>query len=132
MAESKDGRAARIVDPETAAERPMARKGGRSIRLVDETVGAQTLDLHMNILEPGGSMEESPYHLHERAENCYFVLQGTLGLRLGDEVVEVPAGQAVFIPPTLPHAVWNAGDGEARLLEIYTPPGPDFVRLDQS
>jgi mannose-6-phosphate isomerase-like protein (cupin superfamily) len=123
-------RPARIIDPQTAEERPMNRKGGRSIRLVDETVGAETVDLHMNILQPG-SEEESPYHLHQKAENVYFVLQGRLGLRLGDERVTVEAGQAVFIPPMLPHSVWNAGEREARLLELYSPPGPDFVRLDE-
>jgi mannose-6-phosphate isomerase-like protein (cupin superfamily) len=130
MPDNEQQRRARIIDPETSAERPMARKGGRSVRLVDELVGAETLDLHMNILQPG-SKAGAPYHLHERAENVYFVLSGTLGLRLGEDDVQVEAGQAVYIPPGLPHAVWNAGDGEARLLEIYSPPGPDFVRLGE-
>ena len=119
----------RVIDPETAAERPMTRKGGRSVRLVDETIGARTVDLHMNILEPSDEAN-SPYHVHERAENVYFILEGVLGARIGDDLVMVEAGQAVYIPPGLPHAVWNAGKGVARLLEMYSPPGADFVLVD--
>lgn len=121
----------RVIDPRTAEERPMKRSGARSIRLVDETIGAKTVDLHMNILQPS-TEEDSPYHVHERAENIYFILEGVLGARIGDELVMVQAGQAVYIPPGLPHAVWNAGDGEARLLELYSPPGPDFVMVERS
>lgn len=118
-----------IVDPATAPPRPMVRKGGHSVRLVDERVGAQAIDLHLNILQPG-SADDAPYHLHTNAENVYYVLQGRLGLRVEDRRMTVEAGQVVFIPPNVSHAVWNAGDGEARLLEIYAPPGADFVRLD--
>jgi mannose-6-phosphate isomerase-like protein (cupin superfamily) len=119
-----------VADPETSPPRPMARAGGRSVRLIDPECGAQTLDLHLNILEGGGNRADAPFHLHTKAENVYYVLQGRLGLRLdeGDRFVE--QGQAVYIPPGVPHAVWNAGEGEARLIEIYAPPGADFVRLD--
>lgn len=119
-----------VADPETAPERPMARQGGRSVRLVDEGCGARTVDLHLNILAGGGRRADAPYHMHTNAENVYFVLQGRLGVRLKDEDRIVEAGKAVFIPPHVPHAVWNAGDEEARLIEIYSPPGADFVRLE--
>lgn len=119
-----------VVDPENAPERPMARKGGRSIRLVDEGCGARTVDLHLNILEGGGRRDDAPYHLHTNAENIYFVLKGRLGVRLAEEDRFVDAGKAVFIPPNVPHAVWNASDEEAELIEIYSPPGADFVRLE--
>lgn len=119
-----------VADPDTSPARPMTRRGGRSVRLIDPECGARTVDLHLNILEGGGDRDEAPLHLHTNAENIYYVVQGRLGLRLdgGDRFVE--EGQAVFIPPHVPHAVWNAGEGEARLIEIYAPPGADFVRLD--
>ena len=129
MTNKSQPRVVAVVDPSTAPPRPMTRPGGRSIRLVDATVGAETLDVHMNILQPG-SRATAPYHLHTNAENIYFVLEGRLGLRLEHEDVFVNAGQAVFIPPSIPHSVWNAGGTEARLLEIYAPPNADFVRLD--
>lgn len=120
-----------VVDPATAEPRPMARAGGRSVRLIDPGIGSQQLDLHLNVLEGGGDRESAPYHMHTTVENVYFVLEGRLGIRLEDRDEFVEAGQGVFIPPDIPHAVWNAGEGEARLLEIYTPPDADFVRLDE-
>ena len=119
-----------VADPATAAERPMSRKGGRSLRLVDDGCGAETIDLHLNILEGGGRRADAPYHLHTNAENVYYVVQGRLGVRLEEEDLIVEAGRAVFIPPHVPHAVWNAGEEEARLIEIYAPPGADFVLLE--
>lgn len=129
MTNEQEQRGVSIIDPSTALPRPMTRPGGRSIRLVDSGVGAETIDLHINILQPG-SRATSPYHFHSVSENIYFVLSGTLCLRLEEEEVIVEAGHAVFIPPQVPHAVWNAGDSEARLLEIYAPPNADLVLVE--
>lgn len=129
MADKKEPRTLTVVDLSTTSTRPMARPGGRSLRLVDAAVGAKNLDMHMNILQPG-SRASAPYHLHTNAENIYFVLEGNLGLRTEDEDVFVDAGCAVFIPPGVAHSVWNSGQTEARILEIYTPPNADFVRLE--
>lgn len=120
-----------VADPETAPPRPMVRKGGRSVKLIDPDIGASSLDLHLNILEPDGDRDDAPFHLHTNAENIYVVMNGRLGLRLDDRDLFVETGQAVFIPPNLPHAVWNAAEGETRLIEIYAPPGADFVRVDE-
>ena len=131
MGSEEDVRDVFVADPISAPERAMARKGGRSIRLIDSGCGAQTIDLHLNVLDGGGLREDAPYHLHTNAENVYYVLQGRLGLRLEGQDKIVESGQAVFIPPNVPHAVWNAGGDEARLIEIYAPPTADFVRLDE-
>ncbi|MPZ51872.1 MAG: cupin domain-containing protein [Acidimicrobiia bacterium] len=120
-----------VADPETAPPRPMARSGGRSVKLIDPGVGSSSLDLHLNILEPNGDRDDAPFHLHTNAENVYVVVTGRLGLRLQDRDIFVETGQAVLIPPNLPHAVWNPGLAEARLIEIYSPPGADFVRVDR-
>ena len=94
MTNIEQPRVVTVVDPSTAPPRPMARPGGRSVRLVDVAIGAETLDLHMNILEPG-SRATAPYHLHTNAENIYFVLQGKLGLRLEGEDV-ASGGSSTF------------------------------------
>lgn len=131
MSNEQGRREVSIIDPSIALPRPMTRPGGRSIRLVDSGVGAEMIDLHINVLQPG-SRETSPYHFHSVSENIYFVLSGTLCLRLEDEDLIVEAGHAVFIPPRVPHAVWNTGDSEARLLEIYAPPNADLVLVEES
>jgi hypothetical protein len=52
-----------------------------------------------------------------------YVLEGRVGLQLGDEVIEAGPGELVFKPRGIAHAFWNAGDEPARLLELISPAG---------
>ncbi len=63
----------------------------------------------------------SPIHTHTREDEYSYVLEGTVGLQIGDETVEAHAGDLVFKPRDIPHAFWNATDEPARLLEIIAP-----------
>jgi len=48
------------------------------------------------------------------------VLEGTLRVRVGKEVVEAGAGAAVFVPRGTPHTYWNPGPDPARYLLVMT------------
>ncbi len=63
----------------------------------------------------------APLHLHHADDEAWYVLEGELGFRLGDEEVVVEAGSAVMAPRGTPHTFWNAGDVEARYLLVMTP-----------
>ena len=65
----------------------------------------------------------SPIHTHANEDEYSCILEGRVGLQLGDEVVEAKPGDLVFKPRGVPHAFWNAGDEPARLLEIISPAG---------
>ncbi len=65
----------------------------------------------------------APMHAHEHEDEYSFVLAGRLGVQIGDEVVEAGPGDLVLKPRGIPHAYWNAGDEETRLLEIISPAG---------
>jgi quercetin dioxygenase-like cupin family protein len=65
----------------------------------------------------------SPVHTHAREDEYSFILEGSIGLQLGDQVIEAHAGDLVFKPRGIPHAFWNAGDTPARLLEMISPAG---------
>jgi mannose-6-phosphate isomerase-like protein (cupin superfamily) len=58
---------------------------------------------------------------HEREDEYSFILAGRMGAQIGDEVVEAGPGELVFKPRGVPHAFWNAGDEECRLLELISP-----------
>jgi mannose-6-phosphate isomerase-like protein (cupin superfamily) len=64
----------------------------------------------------------APTHVHEREDEFSYVLAGRVGVQVGDEVAEVGPGELVVKPRGVPHAFWNAGDEEARLLELISPP----------
>ena len=67
----------------------------------------------------------SPVHTHANEDEYSYILEGRVGLQLGDEVVEAKPGDLVFKPRGIPHAFWNAGDEPARLLEIISPAGSE-------
>jgi len=77
--------------------------------------------------DPGGlTSRERPIaglHVHHSDDEAWYVLEGTLGFRLGDDEVEAGPGAAVFVPRGTPHAFWNAGYEPVRFLELICPGG---------
>jgi mannose-6-phosphate isomerase-like protein (cupin superfamily) len=69
----------------------------------------------------GSERPIAPLHVHHEDDEAWYVLEGRLGFRLGEHVVEASAGSAVFGPRGVPHAYWNAGPGPARYLIVMTP-----------
>lgn len=65
----------------------------------------------------------SPVHTHANEDEYTYVLEGRVGVQLGDEVVEAGPGELVFKPRGVAHAFWNAGDEPARMLELISPAG---------
>lgn len=70
---------------------------------------------------PSGQM--IPPHTHVREDECSFVLEGELTCYVGGEVVVAPAGSYVVKPRSVPHAFYNAGASNVRVMEILTPGG---------
>ena len=52
-------------------------------------------------------------HVHPKQEERFEILSGTLGLKVGEEIV-ASTGETVTIPAGTPHRFWNAGDEVAR------------------
>ena len=65
----------------------------------------------------------APLHYHHNEDEYSFVLEGTLGALLGDEVVTAGPGTWVFKPRHQWHAFWNAGDTTCRIIEVISPAG---------
>ncbi len=69
---------------------------------------------------PGPPRLIAPLHLHRGDDEAWYVLEGTLQVRVGKEVVEAKAGSAVFVPHGTPHTYWNPGPGLVRYLLVMT------------
>jgi quercetin dioxygenase-like cupin family protein len=63
----------------------------------------------------------APVHTHAHEDEYSYVLSGRMGALVGGEVVEAGPGDLVRKPRGIPHAFWNAGDEEVRLLELISP-----------
>lgn len=64
-----------------------------------------------------------PYHVHDALDEVIYVLDGTLRVRLADQVEEALSGAFVFIPRGTPHTWEGHGDKVVRFLVVITPAG---------
>jgi uncharacterized cupin superfamily protein len=62
-------------------------------------------------------------HVHQHEDEYSYVLDGTIGARVGDQEVVAGPGSYVIKPRGLMHTFWNTGPSPARLLEIISPAG---------
>lgn len=65
----------------------------------------------------------APLHRHTHEDEYSYVLYGTLGALLGDELVIANPGQWVIKPRRQWHTFWNAGDDACEIIEIISPAG---------
>jgi quercetin dioxygenase-like cupin family protein len=84
----------------------------------EQTGGALTV--FENVIAPG---DGPPLHTHAGEDESWYVLEGELRFRLGDEVADAPAGSFVFVPRGTAHCFQNVGDGPARIMVLFTPSG---------
>ncbi len=72
-------------------------------------------------MEPG--VLAAPPHTHANEDEFSFVVEGTVGVLMGEEVYEAGPGSYVLKPRGVPHTFWNAGPEPARIVEIISPAG---------
>ena len=65
----------------------------------------------------------APMHVHAHEDEYSYVLEGEVGVQIGDDVRYAQPGDLVVKPRGIPHAFWNRTDEPARLLEIISPGG---------
>ena len=63
-----------------------------------------------------------PLHVHEREDEAFYVLEGSLGVRMGDEKFEARAGSFTLQPRGIPHTFRSSSEG-ARVLLLVVPSG---------
>jgi len=95
--------------------------------------GAQTdggLSLSVATLRQGS---QAPLHIHSREDETFYVVEGTLNARVGDQNYELTAGDAIFLPRGVKHKL-SCVSGEAKVIMLITPPGLEnfFDEIDQS
>jgi mannose-6-phosphate isomerase-like protein (cupin superfamily) len=71
-------------------------------------------------------------HKHIRAEEFYFVLEGTGRMRVGDETLTVPKYGGVHVRPEQLRQVFNDTDEEVLWLIIGAPEELEFLQGSQS
>ena len=110
---------ARIVGPRDGK---LGKLGGIGIRfMVDGAESGGGFSLVEHPMEPRALA--APMHRHSREDEYSFVLEGRVGADLGGEIVYGEVGDLIFKPRGQWHTFWNAGDLQARILEVISPAG---------
>jgi uncharacterized cupin superfamily protein len=89
--------------------------GDDRFQLLRRELGVTSFGLNLIRLRPG---QRGRIHRHERQEEVYVVLQGTLTLGVEGEERELPRGSAVRVAPAVRRQLANRGGDELALLAI--------------
>src|SRR5271169_6208718 len=60
-----------------------------------------------------------PLHVHDDLDDTWYILDGQMVVRCGDEELVVGAGHWVSMPRGVPHTFRVVGDREARILLVH-------------
>src|SRR5262245_51715623 len=63
----------------------------------------------------------APPHVHTREDEYFYVVEGTIVVRCGNDAFEAGPRSFVFLPRGIPHSWDVAGDGIATVLMITVP-----------
>jgi quercetin 2,3-dioxygenase len=115
------------VKPMIVVPGSVARYRGQQGREADITellaTSAQTggkLGIFRQTIAPGSG---PPAHLHRMEIEFVYVVSGQFTFKVADDVVSVPVGTFIFVPPNTPHTFKNAGTNPGVLLFGVTPGG---------
>jgi quercetin dioxygenase-like cupin family protein len=90
------------------------------IKATGEETGG-TFFLSETTIAPG--FPGPPPHRHERLVDMFYVLDGVLSVRLGDQTHQLGPGSFVCAPPGVVHTFSNPSDSPVRFLNFNTPAG---------
>jgi mannose-6-phosphate isomerase-like protein (cupin superfamily) len=75
----------------------------------------------LEVVAPVGTAP--PLHVHHREAEVFYLLEGTMIYRAGDETFELAVGSSIYLPKDVPHAFRVTGRVPARFLALTVPGG---------
>jgi mannose-6-phosphate isomerase-like protein (cupin superfamily) len=71
----------------------------------------------------------TPLHVHHREDEAFYILEGQIRFRRGEEEFSAGPGDFVFGPREVPHS-FRVLDGGARMLVLVTPAGLEHMFIE--
>jgi quercetin dioxygenase-like cupin family protein len=109
-----------VIHPLGDGERYAAGASEILIKATSEDTGGSFF-CSENTIAPG--FPGPPPHTHERLHDMFYVLEGTLTMRVGDQTHEVHPGTFVCVGPGTVHTFSNQTEAPVRFLNFNTPGG---------
>lgn len=106
------------------ADRPSLPTGPLARKYLLSQRPLRYFEAYLGEFDAGGSTGDGQY-VHGDAQELFYVMAGRVTLSLGDEVIELEAGDSVEYSTSTPHRAANAGDELASVLWLVAPPTLD-------
>lgn len=94
-----------------------------AVGVVFKLSGADTGGLLSIVEHPIAPGALVPPHVHTNEDEYSYILEGQIGVRIGEQEFTAGPGTYVRKPRGIPHTFWNAGPAPARLMEMICPAG---------
>lgn len=65
----------------------------------------------------------APPHLHQELDELMYVIDGTVTVMVGDDIVEVKSGAWHLRPRKIMHCFWNTCGKDAHVIDMFLPGG---------
>ena len=62
-------------------------------------------------------------HVHSKIEEIFYVVEGEVQIRAGDQLLDTRAGDFVLVPPGVAHGIGNSSGSPAKALILISPAG---------
>ena len=105
-----------IAKRDDAADWMSGYEGFGEMRSFTDACKAEQVAFTWRSMPPGTGGKGSYGHRHKAQEEIYFVIEGTVLFKLGDDVVEVGPHTVVRVGTEVFRSVHNDGPGEAELI----------------
>ena len=102
----------------TSVDKGTATAGREFLLGATPDVGCTSVTQFIGLIPPGRAAD----HFH-RYDEVIYVLEGEGVLHVAGEEAPLRRGSCVHLPRTLVHCLANSGDGELRVLGVFTPAG---------
>ncbi|MCE1252227.1 MAG: cupin domain-containing protein [Anaerolineae bacterium] len=90
-----------------------------SQEIAGEMIGAKSCVVKLGLYQPGGS---SIFHVHEKQEHVFYILEGALTLVDGNKnEITAHAGEALYVPAGEEHAAFNRTPEKIVYLAVTAP-----------
>jgi quercetin dioxygenase-like cupin family protein len=74
--------------------------------------------MNLAVAEFRGNAFRIPPHIHTEHDETIYVLEGRMGVKLGERTLTATAGSFFTIPVNVPQAIWNESGARVRFLNI--------------
>jgi len=91
--------------------------------VIRKVFGGKNSTMTLNELKPG-TLPNLHSHPHEQIT---YILQGEGESVLGDEVMNLKAGDLLLVPPNVPHSMKVIGNETVLNLDVFSPAREDYL-----